>query len=174
MPRSITPRSTTCDCCGVTLRRDSEGFNIQLCQRCFDEAGYENAHNDGHHALDGIDMSQTDALARLAAEQAACHICSGRDPHATVRLGAAAGAGRVASEADGRLKANAPVVPETAKRVRIVTQCGRNTKFAGLTGSVIIHEREIWNKVKIDGVTQVRWFHDADLKKTTVRAPQAS
>lgn len=146
-------QSPTCECCGRTFNARLTRSSVSgLCEACFDEAGMENAHVDGHHET----------------PDANCHLCQNVDAHAGIRVGAAAGAGRVASEADGRLKANAPTVPETAKRVKVATQKGKeNTKFAGMTGSVILEETYAGvphYKVKLDDVAQVRWFYVSDVQ----------
>lgn len=89
------------------------------------------------------------------------------------------GAGRVASTADGRLKANAPTVPENADRVKLTgTIRGvANPKYNGSQASVISRSTHTWDRhagdwvqVLIDGQNQCRWFYAEEVK--AVRAPR--
>ena len=109
---------TECACCHRTFRRAvPRSLDVtHLCGPCNDEALNENAHSDGYHeetvvAEDGT-FTQGDAN---------CHVCCSVDPHAgfrPVRV-APAGAGSVKSEADGRLRGNAPTLPEAAERIKL-------------------------------------------------------
>lgn len=174
MPRT-TVMDPDCACCGRTFggrgnARVARSADVQhLCDVCNEEALDLNAHSDGHH---------DDAPSET------CFQCNGQDPHAGFGTPAAPtaetvtreGAGRVAREDDGRLRANAPVIPENAKRVRITLQKGEVTRYAGMTGSVVLTQAFSgvdYCKVKIDGKGQVRWFLPSDLKKTTVALPTA-
>ncbi len=38
--------------CGAPLDPDDEGFSVLLCEDCFTEAGWENAHSDNDHDSD--------------------------------------------------------------------------------------------------------------------------
>lgn len=163
---STTARPTHCICCQTARVASAQetAHGVDLCVRCYDEAGYENAHSDGHHT-DAADEN--------------CHVCQGTDPHASIR-GAAVGAGRVVRESDGRLQANAPVPAADAKRVRVVSFRGDVThKTVGLTGSIVTAEPKTvkgdkFHLVKLDAQGQCRWYLVSELKKTTVAAPVAA
>lgn len=172
MPRNPV-METECACCGrafggrgnARVRRSEDVSH--LCDACNEEALNENGHSDGHH-------DET--------PDASCHVCQNEDPHAgfavtpTAESVARPGAGRVVREDDGRLQTNAPTVPENAKRVRITLQKGEVTRYANMTGSVVLTQAFSgvdYCKVKIDGKGQVRWFLPSDLKKTTIAAPTA-
>lgn len=159
-----------CVCCRTRrIANPAEtAHGVDLCVRCYDEAGFENAHSDGHHD---------------DAPDANCHVCQGTDPHAGIRA-AGVGAGRVASAADGRLKENAPSVPENASRVKLVgVRCGLpNARYGSeahpLMAQVIKTSTHTWKGytgdwycVLPEGQSVRRWFWASDVK--TVRAPRA-
>lgn len=180
MPRNASAivMDTECACCHRNFSRSvrnpmnptsaKRSSDLQhLCEGCYDEAGFENAHNDGHHET----------------PDAGCYVCNGTDAHpflpvvaevAPVRVGA----GRVASEADGRLKPNAPTLPENPARVKLTgVRLGQPApKYVG-QASVIKADNHVWGghsnwvMVIVDGMTQRRWFWAEDV--TPVRAPRA-
>jgi hypothetical protein len=53
--RGSNPGTATCSNCGKRTwasRAQDQGAGYRLCQECYDEAGYENEHQDGYHAAD--------------------------------------------------------------------------------------------------------------------------
>lgn len=153
-----------CACCGTRRIASAAetAHGLELCVRCYDEAGYENAHSDGHHA------DEADAN---------CHVCQGTDPHAGIRA-PGVGSGACVRTDDGRLKDMAPSLPENPARVKLTgVRLGQPApKYVG-QASVIKADNHVWGghsnwvMVIVDGMTQRRWFWAEDVK--AVRAPRA-
>lgn len=169
MPRIALP--VACGCCGRRFNNRSviRGSTQEICEFCYEEAGYENAHSDGHHEplADGA----------INVLQIGCHICQGTDPHAgfAAPRGAAEGAGRVMSDTDDRLRGNAPVLPENPNRVKLTgMRLGVPApKYVG-EASVIKADNHVWgghsNWVMVipDGMTTRRWFWAEDVETLPV------
>lgn len=45
-------RKNICGLCGSATRKGDEGYVNDRCEPCWDAAGIENAHNDGHHRIE--------------------------------------------------------------------------------------------------------------------------
>lgn len=154
-----------CACCGTRRIAPAAetAHGVDLCVICYDEAGMENAHSDGHHEAEA---------------DANCHVCQGTDPHAGIRA-VPVGAGACVRTDDGRLKDMAPSLPENPERVRLVgIRLGEAApKYDNLQASVIKRDNHVWGghnswvMVIVDGMTQRRWFWSEDVRP--VRAPRA-
>lgn len=163
MPRIA--QETNCICCARSFNARVIRSDVShLCVPCFDEAGEENAHQDGHHDLN-VD-------GQMDVSNANCHICNETDPHAGFRSRPASGnQGKVMSDTDGRLVANTPSLPADAERVRLTgKRLGvPNAKYVG-EASVIKRDTHTWGGhsswvlVIVDGVTQRRWFWSEDVE----------
>lgn len=178
MPRIAQP--TACICCARPFSRRvaRSADSVENCDVCWEEAGYENAHSDGHH-----DDEE-------AGPQADCHVCQGTSAHAFLEGATVTstpsprnGAGRVASTADGRLKANAPTLPESPDRVRLqgTIRGQASVKYNGLLASVIRRSTHTWDRhagdwvqVQIDGQVQCRWFYAEEVKPVRKSRARAS
>jgi hypothetical protein len=157
--------SRTCNCCQRSFNARVLRSDINdLCEACYDEAGFENAHNDGHHDTNADE---------------GCHVCSATDPHASYRSRPASGQqGKVLTTTDGRLGVNAPVLPEGAERVKLTgTRLGRPAAKYNGEASVIVRDNHVWGGhsswvlVIPDGMTQRRWFWSEDVE--AIAAPRA-
>lgn len=108
----------TCICCN-TRRPSGEGQYLELCQICFDEAGYDNAHSDGHPYGDTRSSRANRPYPRPAGNN--CHLCNGTDPHTgtkTTTTGTSHIGGVQDVASDRRLTANRNLPRRTAAQRR--------------------------------------------------------
>lgn len=158
-PAAATRMETNCLCCNRKLNAVLRSSVSSLCNPCFDEAGIENAHQDGHHA----ETPATD-----------CPACTATyDPHAGIRTRQVSGLqGKVVNaETDGRIKGQAKAPAADAVRGTFgAAPTLRGTpalQFAGLGYAVLktghTWAGHKWTQVRVDGMATNKWFWDADL-----------
>lgn len=155
---------TNCLCCNRKLNSALRSELSHLCTVCYDEAGYENAHNDGHHSAEEQGPNEV------------CHLCTGANPHAGIRTRVASGnQGKVVNpEADRRIKGKAQAPATDAAIVafpaRPTLRGKASPSLSGLTYQVLKSNHKwaghTWTQVRIEGMDTNKWFWTEDLVRT--------